>query len=105
MAADALGPKVPDFPRSEPGGDHVACRGRAEVEPGASTTVTFTVPVRLLAYTGISGDVIMDPGPVELSAASSSDDIRATATFAVTGDPRVIRGEERAFLSTVGVTG
>lgn len=67
--------------------------------------MTFTVPVRLLAYTGISGDVIMDPGPVELSAASSSDDIRATATFAVTGDPRVIRGEERAFLSTVGVTG
>jgi beta-xylosidase len=75
-----------------------------DLEPGASRTVTFTVPLSLLAYTGMSGDVVMEPGPVELSVGSSSDDIRSSAEFTVTGETRVIAGEERAFLSeaTVG---
>ncbi len=58
----------------------------------------------LLAYTGITGEVVMEPGPVELSAGSSSDDIRSSAELTVSGQTRVIKGEERAFLSeaTVG---
>ena len=58
----------------------------------------------LLAYTGITGEVVMEPGPVELSAGSSSDDIRSSAQLTVSGQTRVIKGEERAFLSeaTVG---
>jgi beta-glucosidase len=58
----------------------------------------------VLAYTGISGDLIMEPGPVEMSAGSSSSDIRSSAKVTVTGKTRSIRGEERAFLSiaTVG---
>jgi hypothetical protein len=36
---------------------------------------------------------------VELTAGSSSDDIRSIATFTVTGETRTITGEERAFLS------
>jgi len=45
----------------------------------------------------------MEPGPVEVSAGSSSD-IRSTAKFTVTGKTRSIKGEDRAFLSdaTVG---
>jgi beta-xylosidase len=57
----------------------------------------------LLAYTGISGELVMEPGPAELSVGSSSDDIRASATFTVTGDTRAIGGEDRAFLSTATV--
>jgi beta-xylosidase len=72
---------------------------RVDLEPGASKTVTFTVPISLLAYTGVSGDLVMEPGAVELSAGSSSDDIRSTATFTVTGQTTVINGEDRAFLS------
>jgi beta-xylosidase len=53
----------------------------------------------LLGYTGISGDIDMEPGPVEVSAGSSSSDIRSSATFTVTGQTRRIAGEERAFLS------
>lgn len=73
---------------------------RVDLEPGATKTVAFVV----LAYTGVSGDLIMEPGPVELSAGSSSSDIRSTATFIVTGTTRIIKGEDRAFLSeaTVG---
>jgi hypothetical protein len=40
----------------------------------------------------------MEPGPVEVSAGSSSSDIRSSATVTVTGRTRVIGGEERAYL-------
>jgi Fibronectin type III-like domain len=64
-----------------------------DLEPGASKTITFVVPMSLLGYTGLSGDFVIEPGPVEVSAGS-----RKT---------RSIRGEDRAFLSvtTVGSPG
>jgi beta-xylosidase len=76
---------------------------RVDVEPGASKSVTFVVPMSLLAYTGISGDVVIEPGPVEVSVGSSSSDIRSSARFTVTGKTRVIKGEDRAFLSVATV--
>jgi beta-glucosidase len=80
---------------------------RVNLEPGASETVAFEVPLSVLAYTGISGEVVIEPGPVEVSAGSSSSDIRSSAKFTITGKTRVIKGEERAFLSvaTVGKRG
>jgi beta-xylosidase len=76
---------------------------RVDVEPGASKSVTFVAPMSLLAYTGISGDVVIEPGPVEVSVGSSSSDIRSSARFTVTGKTRVIKGEDRAFLSVATV--
>jgi beta-xylosidase len=78
---------------------------RLDLPPGVSKTVSFLVPMSLLAYTGLSGDFVMEPGPVELSVGASSSDIRASATLTVTGKTRVIRGEDRAFFSvaTVGL--
>jgi len=76
---------------------------RLDLELGESRTVTFAVPMSLLGYTGISGDFIMGPGPVEVGAGSSSSDIRSSAKFTVTGKTRVIKGEERAFLSVATV--
>ena len=76
---------------------------RVQLEPGESKTVSFVVPMSLLAYTGISGELVMEPGPVELSAGSSSDDLRSSATFTVTGQRRTISGEDRAFLSAATV--
>jgi beta-glucosidase len=80
---------------------------RLDLEPGASKTVAFVVPMSLLGYTGLSGDVVIEPGPVEVRAGGSSSDIRSTAKFTVTGKTRSIRGEDRAFLSvaTVGSSG
>jgi beta-glucosidase len=77
---------------------------RVDLEPGASKSVSFTVPMSLLAYTGISGDVVMEPGPVELSVGSSSDDIRSSAEVTVIGQTRTIAGDERAFLSEATVS-
>ena len=67
--------------------------------PGESETVTFVVPMSVLGYTGVSGEFIMEPGPVEVSAGSSSTDNRSSATLTVTGEARAISGENRAFLS------
>ena len=72
---------------------------RLDLEPGASKTVTFDVPLSVLAYTGVSGNLVMEPGPVELSAGSSSDDIRSRVNLTVTGKARTIRGEDRKFFS------
>ena len=76
---------------------------RVDLEPGASKTLSFMAPMSLFAYTGISGELVMEPGPIEVSTGSSSSDIRSSATFTVTGKTRVIRGEERAFLSVATV--
>ena len=55
----------------------------------------------VLGYTGLFGDFVIEPGPVEVSAGSSSSDIRSTATFTITGETRIIKGEDRAFFSAV----
>jgi beta-xylosidase len=74
-----------------------------ELESGASQSVRFVVPMSLLAYTGMSGELVMEPGPVEMSAGSSSSDIRSSAKLTVTGKTRVIGGKERAFFSVATV--
>ena len=76
---------------------------RLDLEPGASKTVGFAVPMSLLAYTGLSGDLVMEPGPVEVSAGSSSSDIRSSAKLNVTGKTRPISRADRAFLSVATV--
>jgi Fibronectin type III-like domain len=53
---------------------------RVDLEPGASKTVAFVVPMSVLAYTGLAGKLVMEPGPIEVSAGSSSSDIRSKAT-------------------------
>jgi beta-glucosidase len=77
---------------------------RVHLDPGRSKTVRFNLPLSVLAYTGVSGELVFEPGPVELSAGSSSSDLRSTAKLMVIGKARTIKGEERAFLSeaTVG---
>jgi beta-glucosidase len=76
---------------------------RLDLEAGTSQTVSFVVPMSLLAYTGMTRDVVMEPGPVEVSAGGSSDDIRSSPTVRVTGESRVVKGEDRAFLSVATV--
>lgn len=76
---------------------------RIDLEPGASKPLTFRVPMSVLGYTGLSGDFVIEPGPVELSVGGSSSDIRSTAKFTITGQTRTIRGEDRKFFSVTTV--
>jgi len=77
---------------------------RVDLEPGASKTAAFVVPVSLLAYTGLAGELIIEPGPVEVSAGSSSSDILSSTKITITGKTRVIKGGDRAFLSVAKVS-
>jgi beta-glucosidase len=72
---------------------------RLDLEPGASKTVSFVVPMSLLGYTGISRKLIIEPGPVETSVGSSSNDIRSSAKFTITGKTRTISEGHRTFIS------
>ena len=72
---------------------------RVTLEPGASTTVTFTVKMEQLAYLDVAGTTyILEPGPIDVLVGSSSDDIRARAVFEVTGSTVEV-GRSRSFLS------
>jgi beta-xylosidase len=57
----------------------------------------------LLGYTGISRNFVIEPGPVEVGAGSSSYDIQSSAKFNVTGKTRTIGAEDRAFLSVATI--
>ena len=76
---------------------------RLDLSPGESETVEFEVPLSVLAYTGLSGEFIVEPGPVEVSVGSSSSDIRSSAAFTITGRTRAIGGDEREFFSAATV--
>ena len=75
---------------------------QVDLDPGAFKTVTFTAPVSLLAYTGRSGEFVIEPAG-EVNAGSDSSDIRSSAEFTITGQTRTISGEERAFFSAVTI--
>ena len=47
--------------------------------------LSLVIPMSLLGYTGITGNFVIEPGPVEVSAGSSSNDIRSTAKITITG--------------------
>lgn len=76
---------------------------RVALAPGESKSVTFEVPVALLGYTGRTGEFVIEPGPVVLSAGSSSSDLRSIAQLTLVGETRVIGDDERVFLSHVRI--
>jgi hypothetical protein len=69
----------------------------------ACVTVSFVVPMSVLTYTGLAGELVMEIGPIEVSAGSSSSDLRSKATLTVTGKTPTIRGEDRKFFSVATV--
>lgn len=73
-------------------------RGEREVGLTAEPRLNY-----LRSYTGLSGELVMEPGPVELSVGGSSSDSRSSATLTVTGKTRTVSVEDRAFLSTATV--
>lgn len=71
--------------------------GRIELAPGASTTVTFSVPVDMLNFTGGDGRRVIEPGEFELQLGASSADIRLRAKIMVEGRMRRLEKNWRMF--------
>ena len=58
---------------------------RVDLAAGESALVDITFSTGQMAYLGADGAFVFDPGPLELSVGSSSDDIRLRDTVAVGG--------------------
>jgi beta-glucosidase len=62
---------------------------RVTVEPGASTTITCTVPVAALGFSGPDLAYVVEPGAVEFFVGRSSADLLPAGTVTVVGDELV----------------
>jgi beta-glucosidase len=64
--------------------------GRVELGAGEVARLTFRVPVDMLAFTGMAGARIIEPGKFELGIGASSADIRLRAQVDVCGSTRTL---------------
>ncbi len=75
---------------------------RATIGPGASRKITFILPVELLAFYDKNMDLAVEPGEFEVKVGSSSEDIRQTGKFTLTGEKRIIKNRT-VYFSDVNV--
>ena len=74
---------------------------RVSLEPGATATVTFALPVNLLAFYDRDYRYVVKPGAVDVMVGVSSQDVAASAILTITGDTAEVR--EKIFFSEVNV--
>lgn len=75
---------------------------RITLDPGESSTVTFSLPVDQLAFFDPELELVLEPGQIRVMVGSSSDDIRLTGEFEITGAGKVPL-QERVFVCPVQV--
>ncbi|MEW6403372.1 MAG: glycoside hydrolase family 3 C-terminal domain-containing protein, partial [Chloroflexota bacterium] len=76
---------------------------RLTLEPGASKTVTFHLPVDQLAFFNTDLNLVLEPGRVFVMVGSSSVDIRLAGEFEIAG-ARSMSIKERVFVCPVEVS-
>ncbi|HZE41872.1 MAG TPA: glycoside hydrolase family 3 N-terminal domain-containing protein [Stackebrandtia sp.] len=67
---------------------------RVDLEPGEARTVTFTVHADRTSFTGADLTRVIEPGWFTLAAGGSSEDLPATARFAITGRATITPGRQ-----------
>ncbi|OLT39997.1 glycosyl hydrolase [Saccharomonospora sp. CUA-673] len=65
------------------------------LEPGQSRRVTFQLHADRTAYTGRSGERIVEPGEIHLMVGGSSADVRLQRTVHLTGETRYVGSDRR----------
>jgi len=76
---------------------------RLHLKPGEKKTVTFDLPVNMLAYYGEGLKLVLEPGTVKIKVGSSSEDIRLEAAFEITGES-TLPVKDRVFVCPVTVS-
>ncbi|MES4902258.1 MULTISPECIES: glycoside hydrolase family 3 N-terminal domain-containing protein [unclassified Streptomyces] len=76
---------------------------RVPLAPGQSARVHFTVPTRLLAFTGRDGVRIVEPGDIGVSVRRDAGDVILEHTVRLTGDVHIVTGAEPR-ISTVDIS-
>ncbi len=75
---------------------------RLSLQPGERRRVTFRLAADQLAFTGVDGQLILEPGRIELMVGRSSADVTSRISIELVGPPTVIARRER-FFSTVTI--
>ncbi len=70
---------------------------RLSLQPGETQTVTFHLPVNQLAFYDRCLDLTLEPGKVLAMIGSSSEDIRLSGEFAVSGGAKIPAAEREIF--------
>ena len=73
---------------------------RLNLQPNQARTVTFHLPVDMLAFYGDQMNLVVEAGKVKVLVGSSSEDIRLESEFEISGDGQVA---ERVFVCPVEV--
>jgi beta-glucosidase len=72
---------------------------RVSLDPGERRTVTFRLAAVQLAFTGVDGRLILEPGTFRLMVGTSSDDLPCQAAFEVIGERLDLDNRNRYFTS------
>lgn len=75
---------------------------RVTLSPGEKKRITFHLPVNLLAFYDHSLDLVLEAGKIRVMLGSSSEDIRLTSEFEITGPKKKLSGE-RVFFCPVDI--
>lgn len=75
---------------------------RIHLQPGETRTLTFQLPVNMLAYYGQDLDLVLEAGTFKIMVGSSSADIRLESAVEITGESLQII-KERVFICPVQV--
>ena len=75
---------------------------RIGLAPGETRTITFQLAVCQLGFYNQAMSYVVEPGAIEVMIGSSSQDIRASGTFAIVGDTTDI-SRDKVFFSTATV--
>jgi beta-xylosidase len=63
---------------------------RVALEPGQARRVAFRVHADRTAFTGLSGERIVEPGEIGVAVGGASDNLPLTSSFVLTGPVRVV---------------
>lgn len=74
---------------------------RVTLQPGETRTVTFELPVNLMAYYGVDMRYVVTPGKIDVMVGHSSANLPLTGSFDIVGDETEI--QEKVFSSKVTV--
>ncbi len=75
---------------------------RVRLAPGERRRVTFGLAAEQLAFTGLDGRLVLEPGRVRVMVGTSSADLPCQAELEITGEPTVLARRSR-YLTDVAV--
>ena len=67
---------------------------RVALAAGETKTVRFVLPISSLGFHNVDLNYVVEPGAFEVMVGSSSEDIRLTGSFEVTGEPTIVKERE-----------